>query len=141
MLGAIPKKIMGMYRTVEAIEIRGLVCLKKARSPAREKLEESTFKVWARYQAQLSALRQSPTRAEIIDAVDEKHRQIGTMVLGLADPLPKLKVRAPAADSGERNYQFHSALDDLFELRGHPRSAQPRCLAGIKARKVIHLRK
>ena len=41
------------------------------------------------------------------------------MVCWQADPLPQLKSKSEASDSGQRNLQFHSALGDLLELRGH----------------------
>jgi hypothetical protein len=141
MTGPIPERIIGRFRKGPAVEIRSLACLSHALSPKREEVEARIFKVCASYSATLAALRLSPTRAEILDAITEKQGQIATMLCWLADPMPLLKPKPVEEERGERNLQFHSALGDLLEARGYSfhafKTTAEQALAAVRALDLI----
>ncbi len=119
MTGPIVEKLDGTFRRAKKIGERPLAAMNKVEPEKRAKAEARIFQILSGYHAHLEALAMSPRRTEILDAVNDKHKQIAMMAFWLADPWPQLRPRTSEKAGGQRNVQFLGALAELLEARGH----------------------
>jgi hypothetical protein len=114
-----------------------LAALAKVTSPRREESERRILKAFGAYQAELNAVRLSPTKAKILDAIKVKHDEIGKLIALLNFPIPELHLGPKEQQRGARRSQFRSVLADLLDQKGHTldeyRDAALRALTAVRA--------
>jgi hypothetical protein len=137
MTGPIVEKLDGTFRRDIMIKKRPLAAMNKVEPEKRAKAEARILRILSDYHAHREALAMSPRRAEILNAVSDKHKQIAMMAFWLADPWPQLRPRTSEEASDQRNVQFLGALAEMLEARGYSlkdfRATANRAASAIRA--------
>lgn len=114
MTGPIPLRVVGEFRIKQSVSSHPLDVLSDIDPTNREEAERRIWRALAAFQSTKGAVHLRPAQMQILSADNAKHQEIAKMVLWLADPIPRLQVRASTPQRGERKVQFHSAIGQLL---------------------------